>query len=106
MADYTRRLDGRRYTRNAAKHRLITCAVAHAKGENFPADMAPEMVERSARLPAGMKPSMLLDLEQGNRLELEWLTGAVVRIGVENAVPVPESQKVYENLKPFAEGSA
>ncbi|MCK5274005.1 MAG: 2-dehydropantoate 2-reductase, partial [Alphaproteobacteria bacterium] len=51
-----------------------------------------------------MKASMLGDLERGNRLELEWLTGAVVRLGRELGVPTPVSDTIYAVLKLHAEG--
>jgi len=51
-----------------------------------------------------MKASMLGDLERGNRLELEWLTGAVVRLGCELGVPTPVSDTIYAVLKLHAEG--
>jgi 2-dehydropantoate 2-reductase len=36
-----------------------------------------------------MKSSMLQDLERGRRLELPWLSGALVRLGRELGVPTP-----------------
>ena len=54
------------------------------------------MVEDVARayqaLPYETKASMLVDLENGRRLELPWLSGAVARIGREVGVPTPDSQ--------------
>jgi 2-dehydropantoate 2-reductase len=47
---------------------------------------------------------MQLDLERGRRLELEWLNGEVVRLGLEHGVPTPENAAVFEALKPFAGG--
>lgn len=43
-------------------------------------------------LPPHAKASMLEDLERGHRLELPWLSGAVVRIGQELNVPTPTHQ--------------
>ena len=40
-------------------------------------------------LPPQAKASMLEDLERGRRIELPWLSGAVVRIGREVGVPTP-----------------
>ena len=49
---------------------------------------------------------MLQDLEAGRRLELDWLTGAVVRLGEEAGVATPASREVYEALAPFRLGAA
>jgi 2-dehydropantoate 2-reductase len=61
-------------------------AVARTKGIPIP-DTVIDDVERSyVALPPHMKSSMLEDLERGRRLELPWLSGAVVRIGKELGV--------------------
>jgi 2-dehydropantoate 2-reductase len=49
---------------------------------------------------------MLVDLERGRRLELEWLTGEVVRLGRNLDVPTPASSKVFDALKPYANGAS
>jgi 2-dehydropantoate 2-reductase len=51
-----------------------------------------------------MKSSMLMDLERGNRLELEWLSGAVCRLGDETGVETPVHCVVRAALAPFADG--
>ena len=48
---------------------------------------------------------MLEDLERGRRLELPWLSGAVVRIGKEVGVPTPIHQFITTILTPFVNGS-
>ena len=40
-------------------------------------------------MPKDGRPSMLEDLEAGRRLELPWLSGAVVRLGAKAEVPTP-----------------
>jgi 2-dehydropantoate 2-reductase len=52
-----------------------------------------------------MKASMLHDLERGNRLELDWLTGRVVALGRALGVPTPINDAVYAVLKPFRMGA-
>ena len=42
------------------------------------------------------------DLKAGNRLELPWLAGAVVRMGREADIPTPVCQTVYAALLPKA----
>ena len=48
---------------------------------------------------------MLEDLEHGRRLELPWLSGAVVRMGRETGVPTPVHQFIVTALGPFVGGS-
>lgn len=55
-------------------------------------------------LPAGMKSSMLEDLERGRRLELPWLSGAVVRLGHTCGVSTPVHSFVCAALAPFIHG--
>lgn len=78
--------------------------VGRAKGVNLPADIMRTRIAFAENLPPGNRASMAADLERGNRLELHWLTGAVVRLGRELGVATPVSDTVYAVLKPHAEG--
>lgn len=51
-----------------------------------------------------LKPSLLVDLEQGNRLENDWLSGTVTRLGDELGVPTPINQTIWACLRPRAGG--
>jgi 2-dehydropantoate 2-reductase len=42
---------------------------------------------------------MAHDLERGNRLELDWLSGRVVTLGRELGVPTPANEAAYRALK-------
>ena len=81
-------------------------AVARARGVALPEDTAEERIGLARKLPTEMKSSMLHDLEAGRRLELDWLTGAVLRLGAEAGVATPVSAEVYETLAPLREGGA
>ena len=74
-------------------------AVARAKGVTLPADFLDEQVKFAENAPKTMKASMAHDLERGNRLELDWLTGKVAALGRELGVPTPASDTVYAVLK-------
>ena len=50
-------------------------------------------------LPAGAKTSMLFDFERQKRVELEQLTGSVVRRGQALDVPTPGFVTLYAVLK-------
>ena len=80
-------------------------AVAQAKGvalaeDAIQATMA--YVDRAA--PAG-RPSMAVDLEQGKRLELPWLSGAVVRMGNDVGIETPVHRFIGMALKHQVLGS-
>lgn len=47
----------------------------------------------------GMKASMAHDLERGNRIELDWLSGKVREFGRELGIPTPASDTVWTVLK-------
>jgi 2-dehydropantoate 2-reductase len=81
-----------------------TVAVGRAKGARLEDGLEAKQLTFAEGLPAEMKASMLGDLERGNRLELPWLTGAVVRLGRELGVPTPVSGMVHTILKLHAEG--
>ena len=52
--------------------------------------------------PADGMASLARDFDQGNRVELEGLTGTVVRMGRELGVPTPVHATMYALLKPAA----
>jgi len=74
-------------------------AVARASGARLPDDFETERLAFSASVPHGMKASLLHDLERGNRLELDWLTGRVIALGREYGVPTPANEAAYAVLK-------
>ena len=56
------------------------------------------------QLPESMTASMHHDLERGNRLEVQWLSGDVSRRGEELRVPAPFNTAVYDILAVHAQG--
>jgi len=79
-------------------------AVAAAKGVGLPAGFEQEGVKFANAAPPGMKASMAHDIERGNRLELDWLSGKVVELGRALNVPTPANKAVYAALKPYRMG--
>jgi 2-dehydropantoate 2-reductase len=64
-------------------------AVARARGVAVPGD-AEELVQSQVRdLPRDGRPSMLEDLEAGRPLELDYLSGAIVRLAEQAGIAVP-----------------
>ena len=80
-------------------------AVGRARGVKLPADALDRMLAFNAGAPPAMKPSMALDLERGNRIELPWLGGKVVELGRQLGVPTPTHAFMYAALKPYVLGA-
>jgi 2-dehydropantoate 2-reductase len=79
-------------------------AVARARGIALTEDFVVQTLARTDQLPAAMKSSMLEDLERGKRLELTWLSGAIVRMGAELGVSTPVHGFITAALKLHADG--
>lgn len=79
-------------------------AVARAGSVDLPADAVDATLALVDRLPAEMRTSMQHDLENGNRLELPWLSGAVSRLGRAAKVPTPTHDVITAALKPYVDG--
>lgn len=56
------------------------------------------------KLPGTMHASMLDDLNAGKRLEIDYLSGDVVRLGREHGVPTPIHEVFRAALQPFKDG--
>ena len=81
-------------------------AVGCAHGVALPADYAEQRIPFFDGWPPEMTTSMHHDLQQGKRLELQWLSGGVVDLGAEVAVPTPMNRAVRNVLTLHAQGSA
>lgn len=83
-----------------------TAAVARARGVTLPEDFADTVIGTFGRLPALMKSSQLEDLERGRPLEVEDLSGAIVRLGAESGVATPVHRAILAALILHAHGNA
>jgi 2-dehydropantoate 2-reductase len=81
-----------------------TMAVGRATGVAFPDDFPAELDRIVDGFAPGMKASMLNDLENGNRLELDWLAGRVIALGRAHGVETPMQEAAYAILKPYRMG--
>ena len=73
-------------------------AVAQAEGARLDAAFAQKQLEMMDTLPAPMLSSMAQDLLRGRRLELPWLSGAVVRRAEKHGIAVPAHRAIYAAL--------
>jgi 2-dehydropantoate 2-reductase len=81
-----------------------TVAVGRAHGIALPADYADACLARADGLPEEMTASMAHDLQRGNRLEVEWLSGGVAQLGAAAGVPTPCNRAVWDILALYAQG--
>lgn len=81
-------------------------AVAKAEGVTISADRFETLKEYMDNIPFTTRSSLLIDLEQGKRIEVEALQGAVVRRAAKHGVPVPITATLYALLKAWESGPA
>lgn len=80
-------------------------AVGRARGVALPVDYAEQRLSFADGLPADMIASMYHDLQAGKPLELNWLSGGVVKLGAEVGVPTPMNRAVRDVLLLYEKGS-
>jgi 2-dehydropantoate 2-reductase len=82
-------------------------AVGRARGVALDHAFVDErMAQITGSIEPGMRASMAHDLERGNRLELDWLSGKVRALGRKLGVPTPASDVVWNVLKLHKNGLA
>jgi 2-dehydropantoate 2-reductase len=79
-------------------------AVGRAHGVPLSEDYAEQRLEFADGVSTEMTSSMHHDLERGNRLEVRWLSGAVVELGKEVGVEAPLNRAVADILSVHANG--
>lgn len=82
-----------------------TWRLGRARGVKLPDDFVEKQLAFAETLPHEMRPSLLHDLEAGNRLEAPWLCGAVARMSAQAGLDAPVNRTVYAALRPFVDGS-
>jgi 2-dehydropantoate 2-reductase len=79
-------------------------AIATAEGVTISPNRFETLEEYMASIPPSTRSSLLIDLEQGKRIEVEALQGAAVRRAQKLGVPVPIMSTLYALLKPWENG--
>jgi len=74
-------------------------AVARAEGVPVADDIVDRIIPYIDVIPRTMRSSLLIDLQQGKRIEVEALQGTVVRRGAALGVPTPIMSTLYSVLK-------
>jgi 2-dehydropantoate 2-reductase len=79
--------------------------LARAEGVNVAPDRIAQIAPYVEAIPGSMRSSLLIDLAQGKKIEVEALLGSVVRRAARAGVPVPVMSTLYAVLKPYAQGA-
>ena len=79
-------------------------AIAKAEGVTISSNRFDTLKEYMDNIPPTTRSSLLIDLEQGKRIEVEALQGAAVRRAKKHGVPVPILSTLYALLKPWENG--
>jgi 2-dehydropantoate 2-reductase len=79
-------------------------AIAKAEGVTVSPNRFETLDEYMTNIPPTTRSSLLIDLEQGKRIEVEALQGAAVRRAAKHNVPVPIVSALYALLKPWEQG--
>jgi 2-dehydropantoate 2-reductase len=80
-------------------------ALAAAEGVSISEDRFDTLREYMDNIPPTTRSSLLIDLEQGKRIEVEALQGAAVRRAEVHGLPMPIVTTLYAVLKPWAAGN-
>jgi 2-dehydropantoate 2-reductase len=86
----------------AAAHEVA--AIAAAESIAISANRFDTLREYMDHLPPTTRSSLLIDLEQGKRIEVDALQGAAVRRAAKHGLAVPIVSALYAALKPWAGG--
>ena len=79
-------------------------AVARAEGIALDSGFEDAILARIDGLPGEIIASMAHDLRMGKPLELDWLSGAVVRLGRSHGLDTPAHRHVVAALRPHRAG--
>jgi 2-dehydropantoate 2-reductase len=81
-------------------------AVANARGVALTEEDVRRTLAFVQSMPATWRASLAVDLEQGRRLEIDWLAGAVSRMGQAAGIETPFHRFALGVLKPHAAGAS
>ena len=79
-------------------------AIAQAEGVTISPDRFDTLKEYMDNIPPTTRSSLLIDLEQGKRIEVEALQGAAIRRATKHGLPTPIISTLYSLLKPWEQG--
>ncbi|MBW4709029.1 2-dehydropantoate 2-reductase [Roseobacter sp. YSTF-M11] len=81
-----------------------TASLGRALGVALPPDAEQKIWADTQALPPGMRASTAIDLENGRPLEIDWISGAAVRLAKRAGLEVPANHTLYAVLLPHKNG--
>ena len=81
-----------------------TAMVGRKLGIKLPTFLQENLWLTIAELPANMRASTAIDLENNRPLEIKWLSGAVIRLAKKAGVSAPLNQTIYSLLSIYENG--
>lgn len=81
-----------------------TAAVGRAMGVDIPEGTEAAIWTRTTQFWPGGRASTAIDIEAGRPIEIDWISGAAVRLGARVGVPTPLNAALYGLLLPHREG--
>lgn len=81
-----------------------TAALGRARGVHLSDKVEDDVWAFAEGLPKPMRASTAIDLENGRPLEIEWITGAVIRLSQAAGLQAPANKAVYALLSPHRHG--
>lgn len=81
-----------------------TAAVGRALGVGLADDIETEIWDRLTALTPSVRASTAIDLEKGRPLEIEWISGAAVRLSETAGIDAPMNKAMYALLRPHRDG--
>ena len=81
-----------------------TTATALAYGVNLSPSIEQDTWTRAKELPKAVRASTAVDLEKGLPLEVDWISGAVVRLAKAKGLEAPANETIHALLTPYKNG--
>jgi len=81
-----------------------TAALGRARKIALPDTSEEDTWSTVQNLPPAMRASTAIDLENGRPLEIEWISGAVMRLSEEAGLEAPVNKTLYALLSPYRNG--
>ena len=81
-----------------------TAAIGRGLGVCLGSDIEERIWSTASTLPKDMRASTAIDLENGRPLEIEWISGAAVRLAESAGTSAPTNQAIYALLLPHKNG--
>jgi 2-dehydropantoate 2-reductase len=82
-----------------------TARLARARGVRVPDSIEADSWATVQGLPRTIRASTAIDLEKGSALEIDWVTGAVVRLSEGAGLDAPANRTLYALLSPYRAGA-